>query len=317
MYPIINITRWNFEDVYVSGSKEKRWYRDPDTTKLHLFKLPISLTNSNWKILGETTGEMWSEKITSEIGKKLRLSIHDVEIGCMNYIEDSVEGLGIDKTKIIDGKIYGALCSSFLKEGEESLIEGADMIMDFDFTYDRDNLKGVKEVYSYELLYRLFTKYFCLPELFLMIIFDTLIGNTDRHQDNFGIIRNEVTGRVNFAPLYDNSSSLGRELPERKINLMLKDNYMFNAYLFGKKSSSLIKWGNIHSYEKLNAFELLRRIVVFTPQIKDYFEILDSLSDKVIDSIIYNIPDVVMSDIKKTFVSKVLKTRRDFILKEI
>lgn len=36
--------------------------------------------------------------------------------------------------------IYGALCHSFLVEGEESLVEGADMIMEYDFTYNRDIL---------------------------------------------------------------------------------------------------------------------------------------------------------------------------------
>lgn len=317
MFSIVNINDWGYVDVHVPGSKEKRWYRDPGSNKLHLFKVPVSHTSSNWKIPNEFTGEMWSEKIASEIGKKLKLNIHDVEVGVLDISEEIITLFGVDPSKVTDGKLYGALCSSFLSEGLESLIEGADMIMDFDTTYDRDNLKGEVEIYSYDLLYRVFTEYKCITELFNMIIFDTLIGNTDRHQDNFGVIRDEVTGILRFSPLYDNSSSLGRELPENRMNLMLRDSQMFNSYLFGKKSSSLIKWGSINNYEKLSSFELLKRIVGYTPEIKKSFDILNSLSDEDIDRIVSNIPDVVMSEMKKTFVSKVLKTRRDYILKEI
>ncbi|MCL6663370.1 HipA domain-containing protein [Paenibacillus amylolyticus] len=317
MFSIVNINNWSYLDIHVSGSKEKRWYRDPMNNKLHLFKIPVSLTSSKWKIKNESTGEMWSEKITSEIGKKLHLDIHDVEVGVIDLNTEIITHLGVDPIKVLDGKVYGALCSSFLSEGLESLIEGADMIMDFDTTYDRDTLKGEVEIYSYDLLYRVFTAYNCVTELFKMVIFDTLIGNTDRHQDNFGVVRDEVTGILRFSPLYDNSSCLGRELPESNMILMLRDNQMFNAYLFGRKSSSLIKWGNVNSFEKLSSFELLKRIVSSTPAIKKYFNMLDLISDEDIDYIVFNIPNVVMSDVKKTFVSKVLKTRRDFILKEI
>jgi len=180
MYPIIDITLWEHADIYVSGSKEKRWYINSQTNQLHLFKLPVSLTDDNWKVVGENTGE-------------------------------------------------------------ESLIEGADMIMEFDRSYDRSKLKGEHEVYSYDLLWRLFSNYNELDYLYKMIVFDTLIGNTDRHQDNFGLIRNEWTNELRMSPLYDNSSSLGRELPSSKIELMFKDPRMLEAYLFNKKAASLIK----------------------------------------------------------------------------
>lgn len=50
MYNIFDISDWNYENLNVSGSKEKRWYRFPDTNELVLFKLPVSLTSSTWKL---------------------------------------------------------------------------------------------------------------------------------------------------------------------------------------------------------------------------------------------------------------------------
>ncbi|MED4571769.1 HipA domain-containing protein [Brevibacillus agri] len=285
-------------------------------TFLGLFKLPVSLTSSTWKIEGESTGEMWAEKIASEIGKILGFSTHTVDIACVAADDEIVGHYGLDISKLDSGMIYGALCHSFLVEGEESLVEGADMIMEYDFTYNRDILRGEFEVYSYELLEKIFRKYNFIEELYKMMVFDTLIGNTDRHQDNFGIIRNEKTNEIRFAPFYDNSSSLGRELPQHKIMLMMRDKQMFDAYLFGRKSSSLIKWGNIQQHEKLNIFSLFQKIRECTPEISKYVSRIEQLSDNLIIQLLEKVPDVVMTDLQKQFVIRLLITRRDYMLRE-
>lgn len=53
----------------------------------------------------------------------------------------------------------------------------------------------------------------------LTLTFDALIGNTDRHQENWGFIRREANGSqpklVSISPAFDNGSSLGIEhIPE-------------------------------------------------------------------------------------------------------
>lgn len=42
-------------------------------------------------------------------------------------------------------------------------------------------------------------------------LFDALIGNTDRHQENWGIIFYEDNSKARFSPLFDNGTSLGHE----------------------------------------------------------------------------------------------------------
>ncbi|WP_462410396.1 HipA domain-containing protein [Neobacillus sp. Marseille-QA0830] len=196
------------------------------------------------------------------------------------------------------------------------MVEGADMIMDFDQTYNRDILQGEKEIYNFDLLYRLFSKYCIIDELFKMIIFDTLIGNTDRHQDNFGVIRNEKTGEHKFAPLYDNSSSLGREFPTQKVKLMLRDPNMFSSYIYGSKSTTLLRWGQIWHKKRMNIFVFYDLVTEKHPEIKDYIPQIESLTNQEILNIINNIPQVVMSDSHKELVYKILITRRDRILSE-
>ncbi|WP_186184500.1 HipA domain-containing protein [Burkholderia gladioli] len=53
-----------------------------------------------------------------------------------------------------------------------------------------------------------------------MFVFDSVIGNTDRHQDNWGLIfyldPHTSKGAARLAPLFDNGTSLGHEMfPER------------------------------------------------------------------------------------------------------
>lgn len=319
MHRIVDLYGWKYEDLTVSGSKEKRWYRIPESNKLVLFKLPITLTSETSKDINEITGEMWSEKLASDIAEILGFNVHKVDIASLDIDDEAISFYGLDEEKIRDVEIiYGALCHSFISEGLESLVEGADLIMEFDNTYNRKLLRGNVEVYSYQLLLRLFDKYNCIEDLYKMIIFDTLIGNTDRHQDNFGMVKDEVTIRpLSFAPFYDNSSSLGRELTTQRIQLMLKDNQMYNSYIFGKKSSPQIKWGDINHSTKLNFFEFLKRVKLLTPEIRKYDGIVAQLTDAKIDMIIEDIPEIVMSKLHKEFVNKLLKYRRDLTLEEL
>ncbi|MCM3389222.1 HipA domain-containing protein [Ureibacillus chungkukjangi] len=316
-YPIVNISGWKYENINVSGSKEKRWYRSFDKNQLALYKLPVSMTSDNPLDEGESTGEAWSEKICSEMGNYMGFSTHQVDIGALLIDDESIEYYGLNGKNAMNGtEVYGALCWSFLDETKDSLVEGADMIMDFDETYDRDILKGKHEIYNFDLLYRLFYENGILDNLFQMIIFDTLIGNTDRHQDNFGVIRDEETGQQRFAPFYDNSSSLGREMKESRIKLMLRDEKMFNSYIYGKKSSTLIRWEDTWTKNKLNIIEFYDKVKILYPkEINRYLSNVANLTDDILENIIYKVPPIVMSETKKELVYKILKTRRDYIIK--
>lgn len=70
-------------------------------------------------------------------------------------------------------------------------------------------------------------------------IFDFLIGNTDRHQSNWALIRKD--GRVRLSPLYDNSSSLCAYVAESKINQYLGNDLMLWKSLVDTKSKSIIR----------------------------------------------------------------------------
>ncbi|WP_157721916.1 HipA domain-containing protein [Tumebacillus avium] len=290
MYEVFDVTTWEVSRFVVSGSKEKEWRICPDTKRFGLLKFPVSVLADDWEEGQGYTGEAWSEKIASEIGKMIDVPTHDVEIA---YYKQT----------------HSSLCWRFLDPDVENLEEGADLINPFDPTYDRNSLIGQKVKYNLELLYQVFESNEILPHLFDMIVFDALIGNTDRHQDNFGIITTNETKR--FAPLYDNASCLGRELKLDGIHEKMSNPHSFENYI--KRCTSLIRLGN--SKKRTKHFQLLEAVLdSYKESARQSFQKVESLDNNKIDKILHAVPTQVMHEDTKSFVNKVLTTRRDIIL---
>jgi hypothetical protein len=67
-----------------------------------------------------------------------------------------------------------------------------------------------------------------------MFVVDALLGNYDRHLDNWGVI--SKNGDISFAPIYDCGSSLGALLSDEKIQDLLRDPVRFKNEEYNVKS---------------------------------------------------------------------------------
>lgn len=74
----------------------------------------------------------------------------------------------------------------------------------------------------------------------LCLLFDALIGNTDRHQENWGMIWNEQNTSARLAPYFDNGTSLGHELFSNKIKQLMNDSEMLKSYI--RRGRHQMKW---------------------------------------------------------------------------
>lgn len=74
----------------------------------------------------------------------------------------------------------------------------------------------------------------------MCLCFDALIGNTDRHQENWGVIWEDSTNSVRLTPFFDNGTSLGHELFQDRITQCLTDDNMLNAYI--RRGRHHMKW---------------------------------------------------------------------------
>ena len=78
-----------------------------------------------------------------------------------------------------------------------------------------------------------------------MFIVDSLIGNTDRHNGNWGFLLNKNTGKAKFSPIYDCGSCLNPMLEDNEIGKISEKelkNLAINSYSCLKENSKKINY---------------------------------------------------------------------------
>ena len=140
-----------------------------------------------------------------------------------------------------------------------------------------------------------------------MFIADSLVGNFDRHNGNWGFLINESLRRIEIAPIYDCASCLYPQLTDERIaEIIDNDNemearvYIFptSALKYNDKKINYFSW--ISGLENEECNQALLRIF---PRID--FEKINVIIDET----------PCISNIRKAFYKKILKMRYEMILK--
>lgn len=135
-----------------------------------------------------------------------------------------------------------------------------------------------------------------------MFVVDSLIGNTDRHNGNWGFLLNTKTREINFAPIYDCGSCLNPMLEDNemeKLNEVELKNLAINSYSCIKENGKKI---NPISYLKNAKNETCnqagRRIFekIKIDEIKKFIDRIDC-----------------MSNVRKEFYQKIIGLRYEII----
>ncbi len=266
-----------------SGRSEKIWLINNDTKEIGLFKFTKS----------ELTTEHFSEKFAAEIAQVIGVECARVDLG-----------------------IYHSRIGSFsyrINSDTESLIEGIQLISRHYPAFDPISLYDLagKEYYSLEMIQKSLEGFDFQNEFNKILVFDYLIGNTDRHQSNWAILQKDKSFKL--CPLYDNGSSLCCYVEESKIDDYIgKDIQRFNA-LVNTKSTSRIR---IDKYKKKEPTHL--EVLNFLRE-KKYENV-----EQMIKQIKYNINecflnellqkyDNIISEKKKNLVNKFLLGKIDLL----
>jgi HipA-like C-terminal domain len=196
-FPIILVAREMRSEVEQLGSKPKFWFR---------------LNRENWlfKEARVNTGEDWSEKVASEIAGLLGLPTHRAELA--DY----------------EGK-RGCAVRSFLSGTQSGLVHGNELLGGLITGYDKDKVHGQAD-HTFDNIVRVVQRLFTTPgerrnaalQVAGYVVLDALVGNTDRHHQNWGVMVTPSTSdsvvppqlSLQVAPTFDHASSLGRELSD-------------------------------------------------------------------------------------------------------
>ena len=200
----IEVSDWlRFEEEEL-GTKPKRWLVKPATEERWLMKYA---TFSQPKDGPEyRKGDDWAERIACGVARVLGIPAAPVELA-VERAHDQIR--------------FGTVCLSVLR-GEESLINGDELMGEVGIRVSRNR----REFYTVEAVFNALEDIHPPPHvgaglsawdvLVGYLALDALIGNTDRHEENWSAIKPaEVDAGRQLSPTFDHASSLGFQLSDQ------------------------------------------------------------------------------------------------------
>lgn len=211
--------------------------------------------------------------------------------------------------------ISAALIEWFYVDGEEAFVMAGDLLQKFrpDFDRDKGRMHNMKDNVR---LMRALAQSKLLPPSWQQwwvdaLLFDALIGNTDRHQDNWGLVFNFKVKAFHLCPLFDNGTSLGHErFPERVAHWTDKE---VERYI--SKGTHHVKWSLNETPPIPGHFDLLALALKEWPETR---EIAVSRMDFSFEELAGSISDLVeinapvrLSHARHALMLRLLRQRRE------
>jgi len=220
MADYFDITKWVEKPWFqTGGTRSKMIVENPVDHADYYFKTSLKKINKDYKY------EFWSEIIASEVGQSLGFNVLKYDIA-------------------YNGKELGCISKSMVKPGENKLTEGISYLTGYDTTYQPADKKNSKTQYTFQFIVdalKSFKLERFVENIIELIVFDSLIGNSDRHQENWGILTeyNEVIKLLEELPKNKKRSgaeqlvysllTMTSKLKKKDINQVLKEIELTNS----------------------------------------------------------------------------------------
>jgi len=277
------------------GSKKKLWFRDRVAATPRLL----------FKFNRPNTGEDWSEKIASELAQLLGVPHTTVELASF---QDE----------------RGAALVDFTDNERFALVHGNELLESLNASYPKQKRYGTKshtvdtvstalEHFQVGLpdvptelpsavkdAFGLFTGY---------LLLDAWIGNTDRHHENWGVLRRrDQPGQpLVLAPSFDHASSLARELGDGRRTDKGNPKQGTPVERYAKRAASAF-YVSDGSGRQLTTWEAFAEAAARRPKAaKAWLARLSAISAHTVKAIVDAVPASHMSDTAKAFACALLE----------
>jgi hypothetical protein len=252
---LIDVADWPADDffaTYPEGARDKRAFFPPDNCALpfinksrrYLFKL----SDKRYK------DQFWGEIVAHRVGQMIGVSVPPAYPA-------------IDSSR----NEAAALIEWFYEDGKQASVHGGrfmqQMIPGFDMkTGKQHNFRAIRRLFGLFQKSNSLADPHWLEAWAKVFIFDALIGNTDRHQNNWGLLfdSSREQGPVDLAPWFDNGTSLGCERWEANVSgwsLARLDKYLYNG-------NHHMRWDKA-SPNRCGFFEMPKLLIELAPSLRD------------------------------------------------
>lgn len=324
-YPVVSVTA-PASILEGKGSREKFWVEIEADDVPWLLKFPRP-----------GTGEHWAEKVAAEVGNLIGVNCARVELArcagvqiALGQAPDQRQGQW-DRYR---GRL-GTVCRSFVLPAIESLpdselqcefFHGCDILdvmvegynPNVRFGQRQHNVKNVAvaltDLAAVGSLNPMPHWDVMLEQLASYALLDGLIGNTDRHHENWMLANISGPGYSQWeeAPSYDHASSLGRELSDERRRQILASNGMLR-YLHHGRGGVFVDDRRKRALPPIRLAQLLCR---WAPRFtRRTLERIGDVSDSNLRNVIDRVPSEFMSDTAKDFAYAVVVTGKSELLR--
>jgi len=291
-YKIVEVPEHAPSQLEQLGSKAKFWFRAADGTRT-LFKEGYP-----------GSGEHWAEKVACEVARGLGLPHAAYELavwrGRVGVVSPTVVPKG---GRLIHGN---ELLARVVPEYEASKrFRASQHTLGRVFAVLRSPRIGAPVGWTrppgVENAIGIFIGY---------LLLDALIGNQDRHHENWGLIKLPEVG-LTLAPTFDHASSLGRNETDaaRVERLDTKDAGRSVASYVRRAKSGLYK--SQTSRKPLTTFDAFLEGAAMNPDAAAYWrDSVDGLSPVALESIVSCLPAAVLTEPARTFALQIMLENR-------
>jgi len=287
------------------GTKDKVWLRDPVAKNRWLFK--FNRINKHTEVYA---GEDWSEKIASEFAEVLGIPHAEVELAERN----NKPGV-ISRNFIVDRRL-------------QTLVHGNDLLVKIWPNYPTEQRWGVS-LHTIANVLKLLSVDVIHPggsnlphgidsasDVFVAyLMLDALIGNTDRHHENWAIIVDQqgASGaiRAEIAPTFDHASSLSRELTDENRQMGFsgeKTSFSVKEYCARGKSAFYRTEEDKNPLSPIGAFKLAAQ--THTTAARTWLKRLADVSGAQLGEVVQRVPLERMSKLAKDYVLRMVELNR-------
>ena len=280
----IDASEWTHANWYNSGGTRAKRILQDDNGKEWFFKCSERKSARDNKPEKYYKYEFWSEIIATQLGQKLGLDVLRYDVA-------------------INNSEIGCISPNMIDSEKEQLVEMGRYMTAHNNNFSPVDKKTRKE-YTFQLLEETLKRFELemFKSVFLQtMVFDALIGNTDRHQENWAFIamtargafdHKQITGSLisrmqksilkfkkaqneqstftkeelekwklslipvnQVAPIYDNGSSMARELNDEQVAILLANASTLEYYVDNGKSE--LHW----EQKKINHFGIMNNLL--------------------------------------------------------
>jgi len=294
---------WDGSPVYQEGTRSKSSVR-------FIGSDPASFIRHNWRYLFKLSRSRYPWQFWMEVVA--------YRVGCVMGVEVPPTHVAIG----FDGEV-GSLTEWMYDPYDirQGLTHGGEVLLRLDPEYDRQKGMRVGHCHSIELLMPIIRRNPAWREMFIKtIMFDTLIANTDRHQDNWGLLwlmGNEEKASITLTPAFDNGTSMGHERLEENLPDILADRDWLRRHTLDKRARHHLR----HHSGDTAGVKMLELVPILLDRFPDVLPIVHARAmfrDEDIRAAIMPLCDfdapVRLSENRAEFVCRMICTRRDMML---